>query len=81
MLDGGAREIDGISGRRYRARNGVFDIDPRDAKALKEIGGAVCSTAGVVRKGSGFRCVECGFASYFRLCGRCGSLAVRAHAI
>jgi hypothetical protein len=80
MLDGGAREIDGITGRRYRPRNGVFDMHPADAKALKEIGGATCTTAGVARKGSGFRCVECGFASYFRRCGRCGALAVREHA-
>lgn len=78
MLDGGAREIDGITGRRYHARNGgVFDMHPADAKALVEIGGAPCSMAGTTRRGLGYRCPSCGFGSYFKICSRCGDKTVR----
>lgn len=78
MLDGGAREIDGITGRRYSAKSGgVFDMHPVDAKALRAIGGAACSLSGATRKGLGFRCLECGFRCYFATCGRCGAETVR----
>lgn len=78
MLDGGSREIDGITGRRYRARGGVFeDMHPADAKALVELGGAPCSLSGATRKGLGFRCPSCGFGTYFKICSRCGDNTVR----
>lgn len=76
MLDKGAREIDGISGRHYAARDGVFDMAPADAKALVSIGGAKCSTSGVAR-GRGYRCRSCGFGGWFNICGRCGGHAER----
>lgn len=77
MLDGGAREIDGVTGRRYAAKGGVFDMHPTDARALRAIGGAPCSLSGATRQGMGFRCPECGFGSYFRACSRCGARTVR----
>lgn len=76
MLDRGAREIDGVSGRRYYAKDGVFNMAPEDARALVKIGGAPCTTAGVARS-KGYKCPECGFAAWFRKCSRCGAETVR----
>jgi hypothetical protein len=77
VLDRGCREIDGLSGRTYAAPNGVFDVEPRDAKGIVAIGGAVCSLAGTTRRRQGYRCVECGFGSFFRTCGRCGGEGIK----
>lgn len=76
MLDRGAREIDGVSGRRYTARDGVFDVHPADADALVQLGGAKCSTSGVARS-RGYECRACGFRTYFKTCGRCGGRTER----
>jgi len=65
-------EVDGLSGRRYKARDGVYDMAPRDARALIKAGGFAPSLAGTTSAGLGWRCPACSFGSFFRCCSRCG---------
>lgn len=69
-------EVDGLSGRRYKARDGIYDMAPRDARALVQAGGFVPSLAGITSPAAGYRC-ECGFGSYFTICSRCGGTTKR----
>jgi hypothetical protein len=80
----GCREIDSpVTRTRYRAqggnafegnvKGGVFDMEPVDAKLAVRMGGAIASLAGTARRGLGWRCPSCGFGSYLKACGRCGS--------
>lgn len=78
MLDRNAREIDGLSGRRYHAQGGgIFDMDKADARALVELGGAVCGLGPACKSRLGFRCPDCGFGSWFRICSRCGAQTLK----
>lgn len=78
MLDKNAREIDGVTGRRYRSQSGgIFDMHKADAKALVELGGAVCSLGPVSKSRHGYRCPVCNFGSWFRICSRCGAQTLR----
>lgn len=70
-------EIDGVTGQRYRAKDGIYDMHPRDARAAVKYGGSWPSLAGPTRRGIGYRCTECGFGSFFAKCSRCGGTAVR----
>lgn len=70
-------EIDGPSGQRYRAADGIYEMNARDARAAVKYGGSWPSLSGVTRRGIGYRCTECGFGSFFAKCSRCGGLAVR----
>lgn len=73
--DAAVVEIDAPSGRRYRARRGVFQVDdPADARAMQAIG--AFQRTGVVRGRAGYRC-GCGHLSWFRdRCGRCGATSL-----
>lgn len=81
ILAEGCREFDAPSGRRYFARQygqgGSFDLPAGDAKALVALGGAVASLAGSTRRAIGWRCPACGFGSFLKSCGRCGTECVR----
>lgn len=70
--DSAVREVDGITGRRYRSRDGVYDMHPRDAAALIKAGGFTPNLGG--RTSGGYRCTTdgCGFGSFFKTCSRCG---------
>jgi hypothetical protein len=70
-------EIDGVTGRRYRATDGIYDMHPRDAKAAVKYGASWPSLSGATRRGIGYRCVDCGFGSFFARCSRCGGVAVK----
>lgn len=61
-------EVDGLSGRRYKARDGIYEMSERDGRALIKAGGFAPSL-GSPRTG-GFRC-PCGFRPLFRICSRC----------
>lgn len=65
-------EVDGLSGRRHRARDGFYQMDARDGRALVAAGGFLPSLAGHTHSTIGFRCPGCGFGSFFRTCSRCG---------
>jgi hypothetical protein len=71
--DAACVEVDGLRGRRYRARGGMYEMPARDGQALVAAGGFVPSMAGTSSTGLGFRCGGCGFGSYLRRCGRCGA--------
>ena len=73
--DGAVREVDGVTGRRYRSRDGAYEMHPADAARLVKIGGFMPNVGGATRKG-GYRCA-CGFASFFVRCGRCGGQCSR----
>lgn len=77
LLDKGAKEIDAPSGRRYRAKDGVYEMSQSDAKAVVKLGGANCSLSGTTRTEIGYRCEDCDFASFFTTCSRCGGKAER----
>lgn len=68
----GCIEVDGVSGRRYRAKDGMYEMSKRDAKALVAYGGFIPSAMGAFNSGLGYYCQNCGFGSFFRKCGRCG---------
>lgn len=70
------KQVEGLTGRRYSARDGVFDMHPRDARALIAEGGFQPSLAGAAARTAGYRCT-CGFGSYFRRCSRCGGTCER----
>lgn len=70
--DGAVREVDGVTGRRYRSRDGAYEMHPLDAARLVAVGGFMPNLGGATRAG-GYRCGTCGFGSFFRRCGRCGS--------
>lgn len=70
-------EVDGLSGRRYRARDGIYNMTARDGRALIAAGGFAPSVAGHTRSTIGYRCTACGFGSYFRGCSRCGGSCER----
>ena len=69
-----AIEVDGASGRRYKARDGgLYDMLPGDAAAMVReggfkpgIGGAAASRPG------GYQCNRCHRWNFIRTCGRCG---------
>lgn len=67
-----------INGREYRANRGYFDMEDRHVKAhLNAANLPTPSAAGPVGRRGGYRCVECGFGSFFTICGRCGGPCVR----
>jgi hypothetical protein len=73
------KQVTGLSGRTYVAKDGVFQMGARDAAALVKAGGINPSLSGVTRSGLGYRCSnpECGHGSYFKRCGKCGAEARR----
>ena len=75
--DGAVVEIDGVTGRRYKAsRGGIYDnLHPADERALLAAGG-FRPTLGSPTRG-GYSCA-CGFKPVFRICSRCGDTAVKA---
>lgn len=69
--DGAVAQVDGVTGRRYKATGGgIYDMHPADAKALIKAGG-FRPTLGSPTRG-GYEC-GCGFKPIFRLCSRCGN--------
>jgi len=73
--DGRVREVDGVSGRRYKSRDGMYQMSPRDAAALLKVGGFRPNLGGQVN--GGYLCPCCGFRPYVRLCSRCGADCVK----
>lgn len=80
----GCQQVDSpVSGTRYYARGarafegtvrgGVFEMSDADARMAVKMGGAIASLAGTARRALGWRCPDCGFGSFLRLCSRCGS--------
>lgn len=64
-----------------RHGNGLFDMPEAAAKhTIKYEGGQVPSLSGTTRTGQGFRCLVCGFGSFFVTCSRCGGNCGREHA-
>lgn len=57
-------------GRRYDGRT-IEVTDPVHDRALRAAGYTVAGVSAPSRA-RGFDCVECGFRSFFRTCGRCG---------
>ena len=70
-------QVDGITGRRYKARDGVLNMAPADAAALVEVGGITPSMSGVTSARMGYRCPVCSHGSYFSRCGKCGADTVK----
>jgi hypothetical protein len=69
--DGRVREVDGVSGIRYRSADGLYQMLPADAAALRAVGGFAPNLGGTTRGGR--RCTTCSFGSYFRHCSRCNT--------
>lgn len=69
--DGAVHAVEGMSGRKYRSRDGLYRMSPSDAAALVKAGGFRPGLGGLVR--GGFDC-PCGFRPIFRTCSRCGHL-------
>jgi hypothetical protein len=67
-----------VDGYEYRADKGYFDMPDHHAKAhLKASNLPSPAAAGPVGRKAGYRCVPCGFGSFFTTCGRCGGPCVR----
>ncbi|MFE5369245.1 hypothetical protein [Streptomyces mirabilis] len=68
-------EVDAPSGARYRRdeKTGLFDMSESDAHALVKGGGFFPSMSGATSRRIGYRCTACGFGTYIKTCGRCGS--------
>ena len=79
ILGNDVAQVDGLSGRRYGGNTPgrVFDMTPADARAVVKAGGALATVAGVVGRSAGYRCGDCGFASYVVNCSRCGGACGR----
>lgn len=61
--------------RRYRGGI-VTPVDSHDETALREYGATPAGLA-TGMGGNGRRCVDCGFASWFTTCSRCGGTCTR----
>ena len=70
-------EVDGLSGRRYRARDGVYEMSERDGKALVAAGGFRPSLGPSAAVRGGF-CCPCGFRPVIARCSRCGHVNERS---
>lgn len=70
-------QVDGLSGRRYTAKDGVFRMSDHDAAALVKAGGIAPGLSGVTAAGLGYRCPDCTHGSFFRRCGKCGADCVK----
>lgn len=57
---------------RYNGRS-VDVSNASHVKALRQVGYTVADTSGAPVRRGGYHCGPCGFASYFRLCSRCGA--------
>jgi hypothetical protein len=71
-----------VAGRIHKRQpDGTFHLGPKAARLLVAEGGSVCSDAGPpVSRDVGYRCPDCTFRSYFKICSRCGGLCERDHA-
>lgn len=71
--DGAVAQFDIAStGARYTARDGgMYDVPPRVAKLIREQGGFSPNVGGAVKRVMP-NCPQCGFATYFVTCSRCG---------
>ncbi len=78
--DGNCKEIE-VGGRVYRRQgNGLFDMPEAAARyTIANEGGQLASLSGTTRSEFGFRCLDCGFGSFFTTCSRCGGNGVREH--
>lgn len=64
-----------------RKRTGLFDMPDAAAKyTILNEGGQLPSLSGTTRTGEGFRCLNCGFGTFFKTCSRCGGNCEREHA-
>ncbi len=64
-----AQVVDGVE---YRARDGFFEMPEHHARAhLESAGYGSWHVPGIASRAAGHRC-ECGFATFFRKCSRCG---------
>jgi hypothetical protein len=72
------KQVDGLSGVRYTAKDGRYTMSDRDAKALKDAGGFYPNLqGGRTRKADGFTCTECTRQTWFKVCGKCGATCTR----
>lgn len=61
-----------INGVEYRANRGYFEMVPEHARAHRTFGNLPTPSAILpVGRSAGYRCPECGFASFFVTCSRC----------
>jgi len=68
-----AIEVDGLTGRRYRARDGgLYDMLPADAAALVREGGFKTGLGPGAAAPGGYVCPK-GHRNYLPTCGRCRS--------
>lgn len=69
-------EVQGAQTGRTTAYNGrIVEVTNRmHLRALREQGAFPASLSGIAAATDGFRCGDCGFASFFRRCGRCGEM-------
>jgi hypothetical protein len=71
-------EVSTPNGLARRNRRGTFELNRRDARALVAEGGFIPADMGVATSpDQGFRCVECGFGSWFKSCSKCGGECFR----
>lgn len=64
-----AQVVDGVE---YHARDGFFEMPEAHARAhLESAGYGSWHVPGIASHQAGHRC-ECGFATFFRKCSRCG---------
>ena len=76
--DGGVKGVDVTTERGTRTynpdRRGTYNVDnPAIARRMKAEGVFEASVMSPTTDSAvGFTCIECGFGSFFRKCGRCG---------
>lgn len=78
LPDGAVRGVDvqgarlGYTTRYDAGRDGTVTVDnPRHEKALRQLGAFPANLGG--RPCGGYTCPACGFGSFFKKCGRCGT--------
>lgn len=76
-VDGAVAEVDGLSGRRYKATGGgMYEMTPRDAWAFRQIGAFTPNVGPGLAAPGGYTCSR-GHRNYFKTCGRCEELEAR----
>jgi hypothetical protein len=76
--DDACKQVDVPIGRNQRYSGTTINVsDPSHVRALKAIGYTAAAVAGSPVRQGGYRCSECDFSSFFRLCSRCGGVCER----
>lgn len=70
-------DVPTIAGNRRYNGQSIEVTSPSHARVLRRLGYTTADVAGGPSRADGYRCTDCGFSSFFKVCGRCGGSCQR----